>query len=67
MFALKPLLFCLLAGSSSAFAPQPKNVVSRTAISMSGGADVPPPDLKVRIDFWHWVDRGLCIFFNDGF
>ena len=51
MIALKPLLLCLLAGSSSAFAvPQPKNVVTRkTVLSLSGGAaaDAPPPDLKV--------------------
>jgi hypothetical protein len=58
MIALKPvLLFALLAGTSSAFAiTQPQNTIARlsktarTALSMSEGADAPPPELKVRED-----------------
>ncbi|KAL3945304.1 MAG: hypothetical protein SGBAC_000580 [Bacillariaceae sp.] len=43
MFALKPLLLCLLAGSSSAFAIKQPHPVS-LALKMSGGDA--PPDLK---------------------
>jgi hypothetical protein len=45
MFGLKPLIICLLAGSSSAFAiKQPFPVT--TALKMSAGAGAPVPDLK---------------------
>ena len=45
MFALKPLLLCLLAASSSAFAIKQPHPVS-SALRMSGGDSAPPTDLK---------------------
>jgi hypothetical protein len=46
---LKNLLVCLLAGSSAAFAvQQPHSPLQKSnVLKMSGGADAPPPDLKV--------------------
>jgi formate/nitrite transporter len=45
MMALKPLLICLLASSSSAFQPTQTVLRSSAALRMSGGADA-PLDLK---------------------
>ena len=46
---LKSLLIFLLAGSSAGFAMQhPTSSVQKSSwLKMSGGADAPPPDLKV--------------------
>ena len=43
----RALLICLLAGSSAAFVEPPVTTVPRTVVRMSGGADAPPPPLKV--------------------
>lgn len=45
MFALKPLLLCLLTASSSAFAIKQPYPAS-SALKMSGGDTSPPPNLK---------------------
>jgi hypothetical protein len=77
MIALKPLLICLLAGSSSAFAvqqPTQKVLSKSAALRMSGGADG-PLDLKVRWDVLFSVKKFVarvltktffeyCIFFQ---
>ena len=47
MYGLKPLLLCLLAGSSAGFALKQPSPVTTTALRMSGGAGTPPPELKV--------------------